>query len=146
LYGFETWSLTLSKEHRLKVFENRALRRIFGHKSEKVIGGWRRLHNEELRNLYASPNVIRETESVGKRWVGHVKCMEVMRSAYTNLVGNSGGKRPLGISRCRWEDDITMDLREIGWEGVDWRHLAQGRDQWRALVKRNEPLGFIKCE
>jgi hypothetical protein len=72
MYGCETWSLTLREEHRLKVSENRVLRRIFGPKREEVVGGWRRLHNEELHNLYTSPYIIRITKSNRTRWTGHV--------------------------------------------------------------------------
>jgi hypothetical protein len=75
LYGCETWSLTLKKKHRLRVFENRVLRRIFGPKSDGVTGDWRRLHNEELNDLYSSPNFIRVIKSRRMRWAGHVARM-----------------------------------------------------------------------
>jgi hypothetical protein len=90
LYGYETWSLTLREEHRLRVFENRVLRRIFGPKRDKVTGGWRKLHNEELHNLYSSASIIRMTKSNQMRWVGHVVCMEETRNAYRVLVGVGG--------------------------------------------------------
>jgi hypothetical protein len=92
---------------------------------EEVAGDWRRLHNEELRNLNASPNNIRVTKSERVRWVGHVACMGETRNAYKILVG-----RPMH----RWEGNVKIDLRELGWEGVDWIQLAQDRDQWRAFV------------
>jgi hypothetical protein len=76
LCGWETWSLALKKEYRLRVFENRVLRRIFGPKGDEVIGGWRKLHNEELHNLYCSPSIIRITKSRRMRWAGHVARME----------------------------------------------------------------------
>jgi hypothetical protein len=76
LYGCETWSLMLREEHRLKVFENRVLRRIFGLKRDEVTGGWRKLHNEELHGLYSSPSIIRVIKARRMRWVGHVACME----------------------------------------------------------------------
>jgi hypothetical protein len=133
LYGWETWSLTLSEEHRLKVFENRVLRRIFGPKRDEVIGGWRKLHTE-LHNLYCSPSIIRIIKSRRMKWAGHVARMGEKRNAYRILVGKVEGKRPLGRPRRRWEDNIKMDLRKIGWGGMDWIDLAQDRDQCRALV------------
>jgi hypothetical protein len=80
LYGYETWSLILSEEHRLGVFENRVLRGIFGPKREEVVGGWRRLHNEELHNLYTSPDIIRVIKSKMIRWEGHVACRGEIRN------------------------------------------------------------------
>jgi hypothetical protein len=116
------------------VFENRVLRRIFGLKRDEVIGGWRKLHNEELHNLCSSLIIIRIIKSRRIRLAGHVARMRVKRNAYRILVGNPEGKRPLGRSRHRWKDNIRMDLREIGWCGMDWIDLAQDRDQWRAVV------------
>jgi hypothetical protein len=75
LYGYAIWSLTLREEHRLRVFENRVLRRIFGPKRDEVRGEWRKLHNEELHNLYSSPNIIRQIKSRRMRWMGHVARM-----------------------------------------------------------------------
>jgi hypothetical protein len=114
------------------VFENRVLRRIFGPKRDEVTGDWRKLHNEELHNLYTSPNVIRMINFRRMRWGGHVA--RESRNAYRILVGGQEGKRPLGRPRRRWVDNIKMDLREIGWDGMDWIDLAQGRDQWRVQV------------
>jgi hypothetical protein len=105
LYGCETWSLTLRDEHRLRVFENRVLRRIFGPKRDDVMGDWRKLHNEELQNLYSSPNIIRMIKS-RRRWNGHVARMGEKRNAYRILVGKPEGKRPLGRPRRRWVDNI----------------------------------------
>jgi hypothetical protein len=99
LYGFETLSLALRAEHRLRVFENRLLRRIFGPKRDKVTGRWRKLHNEKLRNLYFSPNIIRTIKSRWMRWARHVTRMVGKSNAYRNLVGKSEGKRPLGRPR-----------------------------------------------
>jgi hypothetical protein len=133
LYGCETWSLTLRAEHRLRVFENRVLR-IFGPKRDEVTGGCIKLHNEKLHKLYSSPNIIGMIKSSRMRWTGHVARMVEKRNAYRRLVGKPEGKRPLGIPRRRWMDNIKLDRREIGWDGVDWIDLAQDRDQWRALV------------
>jgi hypothetical protein len=116
------------------VFENRVLRRIFGPKKEEVTGEWRKLHNEELHNLYSSPNIIRMIKSRRMRWAEHVARMGENRNAYRILVGKPEGRRPLGRPKRRWVDYSKMDLREIGWEGVDGVDLAQERDQWRALV------------
>jgi len=99
-----------------------------------VAGAWRRPHNEQLYNLYASQNIIQAMKSRRIGWVGHVACMEDRRNACYNLVGKPEGKRPLGRSSRRWEDNIRMDLRKIGWKGVDLMHVAYDRDQWRALV------------
>jgi hypothetical protein len=115
------------------VFEKRVLRKIFGPKRDEVIGGWRKLHTEELHNLYCSPSLIRMIKSRGMRWAGHVARMGE-KSSYRILVGKPEGKRQLGRLRRRWEDNIKMDLREIGCGGMDWIDLAQDRDQWRALV------------
>src|SRR5215468_9651221 len=134
LYGCETWSLTLREEQRLRVFENRVLRRIFGTRRDEATGEWRRLHNEEPNDLYSSPNIIRVIKSRRMRWTGHVARMGEGRGAYRILVGRSEGRRPLGRPRRRWEDNIRMDLQEVGWGGMDWIELAQDRDRWRALV------------
>jgi hypothetical protein len=96
LYGCETWSLTLREEHRLRVFENRVLRRIFGPKRDGVTGEWRRLHNEELNDMYSSPNNIREIKSRRMRWAGHVARIWEGRGAYRILVERPEGRRPLG--------------------------------------------------
>jgi hypothetical protein len=92
LYGCETWSLTLKVEHRLRVFENRVLRRIFGPKRDEVTGEWRKLHNEELHNLYSSPNIIRQMRSRRMRWAGHVARMEEERKVFRVLVGKPAAK------------------------------------------------------
>jgi hypothetical protein len=116
------------------VFENRVLRRIFGPKRAEVTGEWRKLHNEELHNLYSSPYIIRQVKSRRMRWSGHVARMGEERKVYKVLVGNPEGKRPLGRPRRRWENGIRMDLREIGLGGVNWIRLAQDRDHWRVVV------------
>ena len=118
LYGRETWSLTLREEHRLRVFENRVLRKIFVPKRDKVTGEWRKLYNEELNNLYSSPNIVRMIKSRRMRWVGYVAHMGEGRGVYRVLVGKPERRRPLGRPRHRWEDNIRMDLREVGvWTG-----------------------------
>jgi hypothetical protein len=124
----------LREECRLRVFENKVLRRIFGPKRDEVTGEWGRLHNKELYALYSSPNIIRVIKSRRPRWAGHVARMGERRGAYRALVGKPEGRRPLGRPRRRWEDNINMDLREVGWEGADWINLAQDRDRWRAVV------------
>jgi len=134
LYGCETWSLTLREEHRLWVFENRVLRRIFGPKRDEVTGEWRKIHNEQLNVLYSSPNTVQVIKSRRMRWVGHVECMVEGRGVYRVLVGKPGGKKPLGKPRRRWEDNIKMHLQEVGCGVMDWIELAQDRDRWWALV------------
>jgi hypothetical protein len=99
------------------VFENRVLRRIFGPKRDEVTGEWRKLHNEEINDLYCSPNIIRVIISRRMRWARHVACMGERRSVCRVLVGKPEGKRPLGRPRRRWEKDIKMDLQEVGWTG-----------------------------
>jgi hypothetical protein len=116
------------------VFENRLLRRMFGPKKDKVTGDWRKLHNEELRDFYSSPSIIRIIKSRRMRWAGHVARMGEMRNAYRLLVGKTEGKRPLGRPRRRWVDNIRMDLGEVGWGDVDWIGLDKDRNRGRALV------------
>jgi hypothetical protein len=107
-----------------------------------VTGGWRKLHNEELRDLYSSPSIIRIMKSRRKRWAGHVARMGEKRNTYRLLMGKPEGKRPLGRPRRRWVDNIKIDLLEIGWGCVDWVGLAQDRDKWRALVNAVMKLRF----
>ena len=134
LYGCESWSLTLREERRLRVFENGVLRRIFGPKRDEVTGEWRKLHNEELKGLYSSPNIVRVIKSRRMSWAGHVARMWEGRGVYRVLVGKPEGKRPLGRPRRRWEDNIRMDLQEVGVGYEDWIGRAQDRDRRRALV------------
>jgi hypothetical protein len=115
------------------VFENRMLRRILGSERDEIIG-WRKLHIEELHNLYSLPNIIRMMKSRRIRWVRHVARMGEKSNACKVLGGEPEGKRPLGIPISRREDNIKMDLREIEWGSMDWIDLAQDRDNWRALV------------
>jgi hypothetical protein len=111
------------------VFENRVLRRIFGPKRDEVTGEWRKLHNEELYDLYSSPSIIRIIKARRMRWAGHVARMGEKKSAYRLLVGKPGGRRPLGRPRRRWVNNIRMDLVEVGWGDVDWIGFAQDRDR-----------------
>jgi hypothetical protein len=126
--------VTLREEHRLRVFENRVLRRIFGPKGDEVTGGWRKLHNEELRDLYSSPSIIRIIKSRRMRWAGHVARIGEKRNAYRLLVGKPEGKRPLERPRRRWVDNIRMNLGEVRWGDVYWIGLVKDRNRWRALV------------
>ncbi|KAJ4432334.1 hypothetical protein ANN_20953 [Periplaneta americana] len=135
LYGCETWTLTSREKHRLRVFENKVLRKIFGAKRDEVTGEWRKLHNTELHALHSSPDIIRNIKSRRLRWAGHVAHMGESRNPYTVLVGKPEGKRSLGRPRRRWEDNIKMDLREVGYDDREWINLAQDRDQWRAFVR-----------
>ncbi|KAJ4435309.1 hypothetical protein ANN_17919 [Periplaneta americana] len=135
LYGCETWTLTLREEHRLRVFENKVLRKIFAAKRDEVTEEWRKLHNIEVHALYSSPDIIRNIKSRRLRWAGHVARMGESRNAYRLLVGRPEGKRPLGRPRRRWEDNIKMDLREVAYEDREWINLAQDRDQWRTYVR-----------
>jgi hypothetical protein len=134
LYGCKTWSLTLREEHRWRVFENRVLGRISGPKRDEVTGGWRKLHNEELHGLYSLPSIVMVIKARRMRWAGHVARMGEVRGAYNILVERPEGRRQLGRPRCRWDDNIKMDLREIGFGDVDWIQWAQDRDRCRALV------------
>jgi len=110
------------------------LRRIFGPRRDEVTGEWRRLHNEELNDLYSSPNMVRVIKSRKMRWAGHVARMGEERGVCRVLVGKPKGRRPLGRPRLRWVDNIRMDLQEVGCGYMDWIGLAQGRDWWRTLV------------
>jgi hypothetical protein len=121
------------------VFENKALRKIFGPKRDEATGGWRKVHNEELRDLYSSPSTIRIIKLRRMRWAGHVARIGEKRNAYKLLVGEPERKRPLGRPRRRWVDNMKRDLLEIGWRCVDWIVLAQDRDKWRRLMNLQDP-------
>jgi hypothetical protein len=142
LFGCETWSLTLREEHRLWVFENRLLRRIFGPKRDEVTGEWRKLHNEELHNLYSSPDIIRQIKSGRMRWAGHVARMGNERKVYKVLVGNLK-------ERDHWEDqgvggkmgsELILGRLAWGvWIGFDWLRTGTGGGllTWRETVSLN---------
>jgi len=116
------------------VFENRVLKRIFGSKRREVRREWRKLHNEELNVLYSSLNIVRVIKSRRMRWARHVGRVGARRGVYRVLVGKPERKRPLGKPRRRWEDNIKMDLQEVGCGGMDCIELALDMDRWRELV------------
>jgi len=119
---------------RLREFENRVLRTIFGPKRDEVTGEWRKLHNEELNDLYFSPNIVGVIKSKSLGWAGHVARIGERRGVYRALVGKPERRRSLGRPRHRWEDNIKMNLQEVGCGVMDWIELAHDRDRWRALV------------
>jgi hypothetical protein len=121
LYGCETWSLTLRERRRLRVFENRVQRRIFWPRRDEVTREWRKLHKDQLNDLYSSPNNIRVIKSRRLRWAWHVASIGARRSAYRFLMGKTEGKRPHGRPRPRWEENIRIGL-------------ARDRGPWPALV------------
>ena len=123
----------MREERKLRLFENMVLRRTFGPRTDEVTGEWRRLHNEELNDLYSSPNIVRVIKSRRMRCAGHVAPMGEERGVYSVLVGKPEGRRPLGRPRHRWVDSIRMDLQEVGCGYMDWIGLAQDRDRWRTL-------------
>jgi hypothetical protein len=131
LYGCETWSLTVREEHKLRVFENRVLSRIFGPKRDEVTGGWRKLYNEALHNLYSSPSIIRIIKSRRMRWAGHVARMGEKRYVYRLLVGKPEGKRPLGRPRRRWMDNFV-------------RALGSTQNAYKHLKTCNKPRQFLE--
>ena len=123
LYGCETWSLTMREKNRLRVFENGVLRRIFESKRDEVTREWRKLHDEKLDDLYSSRNTVRVIKSRRMR----VALMVERRGVYRFLVRKREGKRPIGRPRRKWEDNIKMDLQEVGCGVMDWIELAQDR-------------------
>ena len=116
------------------MFENMVLRKIFGPKRDKATGEWRKLHNEELNDLYSLPNIVRVIKCRKMRLAGHVARMGEWRGVCRVLVVKPEGKRPLGRPRRRWEENNKMDLQEVGCGGMDWIVVAQDRDRWRALA------------
>jgi hypothetical protein len=124
----------LREERKLRVFENRVLRRVFGPTRDEVTGKWRKLHNEELNDLYSLPNIVRVVKSRRMGWAGHVARMGEGRGVHRVLVWKPEGTRPLGRHRHRWEDNIKMDLQEVGGDCGDWMERAQDGNRWRTLV------------
>ena len=135
LYVCVTWSLTLRDKRRLRMFENRVLRRVFGPKRDKVTGEWRKLYNERLSDLYSLANNVRVVKSRRMRWAGHVARMGEGRGVHRVLVGKPEGKRPLGRHGRIW-DDIKMDLQEVGGSlGTGWSCLRTGTGGGRLWVQ-----------
>jgi hypothetical protein len=119
----------LREEHRLRVFENRGLRRIFGPKRDED-GSWKKLHNDEFHKLFSSSNIVRVIKSRRMRWEGHVACMGEGIGVYGVVVGRPEVKRPLERPRRRREDNIKLDFGEMVIERENWIWLAQDRVQW----------------
>ena len=129
LCGCITWLLTLREEHRLRGFENRVLRRIFGPTRDEVTGEWIKRHNGELNDLYSASSIVQMIKSRRMRWAGHVAHKGESSCVYRVLVRKPGGKRPLGIPRNKWEINIQMYLQELECREMDWIDLAQNRDR-----------------
>ena len=121
------------EERRLRLFENRVLRRLFGRKRDEVTRVWRNLHNQELNDLYSSPNIVRVIKSRRMGWEEHVACIGESRVVYRVLVGKPEGMNHLEDPGV-WKDTIKIDLQEVGCGGMDWIDLVQDRCRWRALV------------
>jgi hypothetical protein len=145
VYECEAWFLTLREKHRLKVFENRMLRKIFGPKRHEVTGEWRRLLNNELNDLQSSPNIIQVIKSRRMKWTGQVACMEERTGAYRGLVGQREGTdyfEDLGV----YLSIIKKMAQEVEWEGTNLTDLALDRDRWRACECSNKPSSSKNCE
>ena len=134
LYGSKTWSLTLMEESRPRANENRLLRRLFEPKRDEVTGEWRELHNEELNDLYCSPNIVRVIRSGRVCWVGLVARIGERRVVLRVLVGKPERKRPLRTPGRIWEDNIKMDLQDVKRGVKNWIDLVQDRGRWQACV------------
>jgi hypothetical protein len=129
MYGCETWSLILREEHRLRIFKNRVLRRLLRPKRDEESGECRKLHNEELNDMYRLPTTLQVITPRKMRWARHVASMGKGRGVYRVLVGKPEGKRPLEIPGRKWEDNIRMDLHKVGcgvWTGLSWLRIETG--------------------
>jgi len=135
----------LREERKLRVLENMVLRRIFGPRRDEVTGEWRRLHNEELNDLYSSPNIVRVIKSRRMRRAGHVARMGEERGVYRVLLGKPEGRRLLRGPRRGCVDNIRMDLQEVGCGYMDWIGLVQDRELADACECGNELSGSVKC-
>jgi len=124
----------LREERKLRVFEKMVFRRISGPRRDEITGEWRRMHNEELNDLYSSPNIVLVIKSRRMRWARHVARMGEEMGVYRFLVRKPEGRRPMGRPRRRWVDNIRMDLQEVVCVYMDWIGRAQDRDRWRTLV------------
>jgi len=145
LYGYETWSLTLREERRLRVFENRVLRKVFGPKRDDVTGEWRKLHNVELNDLYSLPSIVRVVKSRRMRWAGHVARMGEDRGVHRVLVGKPEGKRPLGDQDVDGRIILRWIFRKLeGVVGTGWNWLRIGTGGGHLWVRRGT-FGFHKC-
>jgi len=133
----------LQKDKKLRVFEKMVLRRIFGPRRDEAMGEWGRMHNEELNDLYSSPNILRVIKWRRMRWAGHVARMGEERVVYRVLVRKPEGRRPLGRPKRRWVDNIRIDLQEVEC-GLDWAGPGQ-RQVADACECSNEPSGSVKC-
>jgi len=129
LYGCETWALTVKEERRLRLFENKELGRSFGPKRDEVTEEWKKLHTEQLNDLYSSPNIFRVIKSRRMRWMGNVARIGKGKGVCRVWMRKPEGKRPMGRPRSRWEDNIKVDFQEVGCGGTDWIELAQDRDR-----------------
>jgi len=146
LYGCETWSLTLKKEHRLRVFESRVFKRIFGQKWNEVTGEWRKVHNEDINDLYCSPNTFRVIKSRRMRWARNVARVGEGRDVYMILVGKSEEKEPLWRPKRRWKDNINDGSSGSGIWGDGLDRDGSGYEQMAGICECvNEPSGSIKC-